>query len=154
VLGRRFADAVAPALAAAEWFRPREIRQAQFTTAGQDPRRTRLYTINALGLGPAAVAGLPAELFVEYIDRIRDGSPFKTTLLLGFNGSGRLGYIGTPPAYEEGGYETGKGPALSPAEEQRLIDAKEPDADVGRARLDTGDEIARQALDVLARLAS
>ena len=74
-------------------------------------------------------------------------------LLLGFNGSGWLGYIGTPLSYEQGGYEIQRGPAPSPEDEQRMIDAGIKNRTIGRARLNTGLEIVEKTAEVLKRLA-
>jgi neutral ceramidase len=64
--------------------------------------------ITAFGLIGAGVnVGLvsePAELFCEYGMRVRNLSPFPTTLVLGL-ANGFIGYVPTPNVYTEGGYE-------------------------------------------------
>ena len=155
VLGNRFADAVVPAIPAEGYVRPGELRHEYFETEGHETDRTkRFYLINAIRLGDIALASLPAELFVELVYEIYQASPIPHLLLMGFNGSGHLGYIGTPIAFEEGGYETGKGPAPSPEEEERMIREGVKSRMIGRARLDTGREIVRTAGELLARLAT
>ncbi|HUT61170.1 MAG TPA: hypothetical protein VNA25_25255, partial [Phycisphaerae bacterium] len=153
LLGSRFADAVVGAMPKLRYFRPARIRHEYFSTEGQDERRTRLYIVNGVAMGDAAVVSIPAELFNELGLKIHAASPFKHLLLMGYNGSGRLGYVGTPLSYEQGGYEIARGPAPSPAEEQRMIDAKIENRTIGRARANTGMEIVEKVGQVLKRLA-
>lgn len=61
--------------------------------------------LQAFRIGELALIAIPAELFVEYGLRIKAGSPFQVTLVCELaNGSGH-GYVCTPEAYEQGGYE-------------------------------------------------
>lgn len=153
LLGNRFADAVMGAMPTRGYFRPSAIRHEYFSTEGKDKRRTRLYIINGVALGDAAVVSIPAELFNELGLKIHAANPFKHLLLMGYNGSGWLGYVGTPLSYEQGGYEIQRGPAPSPEDEQRMIDAGIKNRAIGRARLNTGLEIVEKTGEVLKRLA-
>ena len=60
--------------------------------------------IVVFGLGNLALVGVPAEIFVELGNGIKNASPFKTTILndLSFVCAG---YIATEKAYRQGGYE-------------------------------------------------
>lgn len=152
-LGERFAEAFLSAIPTSGYVRPDELRQESFSTEGQDERRTRLFMVNAIRLGDIAMASIPAEMFIDLVNKMHAESPLKHLLLLGFNASGWLGYIGTPLAYEQGSYEVARGPAPSPEEEQRMIDAGIESRVIGRARIGTGIEITDRVREVLTRLA-
>lgn len=61
-------------------------------------------SLAALGLGEVGLVTLPGEPFAELGIRIRERSPFPTTFVCGYS-NGSVGYLPTPTAYEEGGYE-------------------------------------------------
>lgn len=155
VLGGRFADALVPAIPADGYRRPAGLRHELYETVGHETdRRKRYFAVSAIGLGDVAVATVPSEMFLEHVNEIRRTSAVPHVLLVGFGSGGWLGYIGTPLAYEQGGYETSSGPAPSPEDEERLIAAGVKDwRRIGRARVDTGLEIVQRASAVLARLA-
>jgi neutral ceramidase len=124
LLGQRFADALVPALPRDGFFRPTEIRSlpASGDAAAGGERR---YTTEAVALGEVALVGIPGELFVEFGYEMHRRSPFKHLLLLGY--AGGVGYAGTPLAYEQGGYETGRTPSparsgIGPAIVQEVYD--------------------------------
>ncbi len=61
--------------------------------------------ITVLALSDAtALVMLPSEILVEVGLKIKEGSPFKNTLVAGYC-NGYLGYIPIEKAYDEGGYE-------------------------------------------------
>ncbi len=60
--------------------------------------------IVGLRIGDVALVGMPGEVFAEYGPRLREGSPFRYTVVLGNVGS-ELGYLPTAEAFAEGGYE-------------------------------------------------
>lgn len=62
--------------------------------------------ILVLRLGPIALVGLPAEVFVENARATKHDSPFDPTLVIGLTG-GAMGYLPHPQGYEQGGYEAG-----------------------------------------------
>ncbi len=66
--------------------------------------------IMAVHLGPIAIVGLPAEVFVEIGEDIKTHSLFDTTLTIGLTG-GSMGYLPHPRGYDEGGYEATYGSA-------------------------------------------
>jgi hypothetical protein len=61
--------------------------------------------IQAFKIGNTAVLGLPGEIFLELGMEIRKRSPFEHTLIAELCNLDWIGYILTPQAYEEGGYE-------------------------------------------------
>jgi len=64
--------------------------------------------LHALRIGDSiALATFPCELFVEYGLQVKAGSPFKYTLVAELT-NGSHGYVPTPAAYAEGGYEVRK----------------------------------------------
>ncbi|MGQ9698235.1 MAG: hypothetical protein ACUVRO_09605 [Armatimonadota bacterium] len=52
-----------------------------------------------------AIVGLPGEMFADFAIRLRAASPFRYTLPVELAG-GYVGYVPTPQAFREGGYET------------------------------------------------
>jgi hypothetical protein len=60
--------------------------------------------VHGLRLGPAALVGVPVELFSEVGAAIRDGSPFATTLVSGY-WNGYRNYLPTDAERPRGGYE-------------------------------------------------
>jgi hypothetical protein len=154
-VGRRFADAVVPAMSAGGYVRPTTIGHEYFEAGGPaSDRRVRRFMLNALRLGDVGLLSVPGELFLEFVEAIQSRCPLKPLLVLGLNGSSGLGYVGTPLAYEQGAYETARGPAPSPEEEERMIAAGlTQDRRLGRARADTGFQIADRAVELLRRLA-
>jgi len=62
--------------------------------------------ICVLRLGGVCIAALPGEVFVEYGLAIRKASPFEATCVFTCANGGLPGYVYTPQALAEGGYET------------------------------------------------
>ncbi len=60
--------------------------------------------IGIITLGNIAIAGLPAEVFVELGQAIQRRSPFAPTIVTGYT-NGYMGYVPTKAAFAEGGYE-------------------------------------------------
>lgn len=60
--------------------------------------------LTAITLGDLAFVGMPAELFIELGDEIKKRSPFKDTVIICV-ADAKVGYIPTPKAYRQGGYE-------------------------------------------------
>lgn len=80
---------------AADWFRGNEHRDRSI---GHLP-----ITISAIRLGPVGLLFHPAELYSYYGLRIRWGSAFRDTLVVGY-ADGSIGYLPDPMAYEKGEY--------------------------------------------------
>lgn len=66
-----------------------------------EPVRTE---VQIFRIGKTAFAGLPGEVFVEYGLKIKGGSPFPKTFVIGL-ANDWIGYVPTRRAFEEGGYE-------------------------------------------------
>lgn len=60
--------------------------------------------VQAMRIGPVALLAAPMELFGEIGAAISDSSPFALTAVSGYS-NGSAGYLPTPEAYDEGGYE-------------------------------------------------
>ena len=65
--------------------------------------------LHLLQVGPAVLAGIEGEPFVEIGLAIKAGSPWSSTWFGGYTG-GWVGYIPTPDAYPQGGYEVDTSP--------------------------------------------
>lgn len=80
-------------------------------TGGNDYLETELHGTR---LGPVGLIGFPGEPFAEIGFDVRTKSPLPFTQLAGYS-NGWLGYVPTPPAYDEGGYEVEWATAYTPA---------------------------------------
>lgn len=60
--------------------------------------------IQAIKAGPLAFLGWPGEIFCELGMAAKQGSPFHPTYIIGY-ANGAIGYVPTPEAFGEGGYE-------------------------------------------------
>jgi hypothetical protein len=65
--------------------------------------------VQAVRLGDALIVACEGELFVEYGNRIKEASPAAVTFVAAY-ANGYEGYIPTPEAWDEGGYEPSLGP--------------------------------------------
>jgi hypothetical protein len=75
--------------------------------------------LHLLQVGPAVLAGIEGEPFVEIGLEIKAGSPWSSTWFGGYTG-GWVGYIPTPDAYLQGGYEVDTSP-FAPEAADRLV---------------------------------
>ncbi len=152
-LGERFARAVLGAMPADDAFiRPGSIEHLTYSTADRaHDRRQRRFTIRGFRLGTIAIATTPAEMFSAFAEQIHRASPFDDLILLGFDG--RCGYIGTPIAYEQGGYEIGL-QGFDAETEAAMLAAGVRRREIGLARPDTGVEITARTITLLKRLAA
>jgi len=78
--------------------------------------------VQAFAINDIAIVGLPGEVFVEYGLEIKKGSGFKYTVISEL-ANDSIGYVPTPKAYEEGGYEPTNACFLAPEAGKRLTDA-------------------------------
>jgi hypothetical protein len=60
--------------------------------------------VQVFRIGDLAVVGLPGEFFVEYGLEIKKLSPARVTFVVGL-ANGCVGYVPTPEAFAQGGYE-------------------------------------------------
>ena len=65
--------------------------------------------IQIIGIGDLALVALPGEPFVELGLAIRQQSPARHTFVIGY-ANDYIGYLPTPEAWEQGGYEVALGP--------------------------------------------
>jgi neutral ceramidase len=99
--------------------RPREERNPYMTWyAPPNPERARKRLadlkqqgdapveceIQAISLGAATFLAWPGEIFCDFGMEIKHNSPFHPTYVIGY-ANGSIGYVPTPEAFEEGGYE-------------------------------------------------
>ncbi|MDQ0615333.1 neutral ceramidase [Microbacterium sp. W4I4] len=69
-----------------------------------DPARVIACEMSVTAIGDAAWIHVPVELFSSIGERIRAGSPFPTTRVIGY-ADGYLGYLPDEPAFVQGTYE-------------------------------------------------
>ena len=60
--------------------------------------------VQAVRVGPIAFVGWPGEVFCELGMDLKERSPFRPTYVIGY-ANGAIGYVPTPEAFGEGGYE-------------------------------------------------
>lgn len=110
-----------PAQAAAAQRRAQLWEALQLAAFGQGPIAAE---VQVLRIGPAAVAGLPGELFCALGTELRGRSPFSPTLVAEL-ANGCLGYLAPEASWATGGYEVGLGAwcRLARGEAERLVNA-------------------------------
>jgi hypothetical protein len=107
-----------------------EVEAATFVTkrAAMTVERSRTFAgkselpveLHLLQIGPAVLAGIPAEPFAEIGLAIKSRSPFPHTWFGGYVG-GWSGYIPTPEEYPRGGYEVETSP-FTPEAAARVVE--------------------------------
>lgn len=114
-------------------------------TSYREPGTERLQDmlIETLRIGSHAITVMPGEMFIEFDGQLRAGQPAESLLVMTYNRS-FLGYVATPLGFEEGSYETMRGPVtqvgyLTPTERVK-------------SELTTGDFIVGKAREQLATL--
>jgi len=75
----------------------------EFLTA--HPKMQETFEVQTLKIGDIAFSGLPGEIFVECGFAIKENSPFEKNFVIEL-ANGCLGYVSTPEAQKNGGYET------------------------------------------------
>jgi neutral ceramidase len=63
--------------------------------------------VQVIGIGDARIVGFQGEIFVEYGLELKKLSPFDKTIIVELSNGALPGYLCTPEAYTEGGYEAG-----------------------------------------------
>jgi neutral ceramidase len=89
------------ALPADSWDRIRARRILSALAAGQASRRAE---VQALRIGALGLVGLPGEIFCALGLEVKAGAPCPATMVAEL-ANDNLGYVPTPQAFEEGGYE-------------------------------------------------
>ncbi|MFN8492385.1 MAG: neutral/alkaline non-lysosomal ceramidase N-terminal domain-containing protein [Caldilineaceae bacterium] len=79
--------------------------------------------IQVIRLGDVALVSLPGEPFTELGLAIKQRSPARQTFVIGY-ANDWIGYLTTPQAWQQGGYEVGEGPwtRVGPAGGYQLVD--------------------------------
>jgi neutral ceramidase len=83
-------------------------------------QKTLKCSLTGIHIGDIAFAFNPSEFFVELGLAIKEGSPFKHTIVVELT-NGRIGYMPTKIAYEQGGYETFHGTSMFIPEAGEII---------------------------------
>ncbi|WP_123848213.1 hypothetical protein [Chitinophaga lutea] len=86
----------------------REILLPVRPEAGMPQEPEALARLNAIAIGSLAIVFIPGEPFTQTALAIERASPFEHTIVAAY-AENTIGYIPTPTAFEEGGYETGPG---------------------------------------------
>lgn len=81
-----------------------KVRARTHLTAHETGRLVAPVEVQTLRLGDLALVGVPAEFFVEYGLQLREQSPAKQTFVVEL-ANDCIGYVPTPEAFDEGGYE-------------------------------------------------
>jgi len=106
-----------------DWARDSLALLARGTTSLSSP-----FEVQVMRIGPAALVGLSAEVFVEIGQAIKQRSSLSPTFVAGF-ANGVIGYLPTASAHLEGGYEVDNAPryygytAPAPEAEAIVVDA-------------------------------
>jgi|GEM_PF-2095888 len=106
--GTAFAGAVARGLPALKYGITEGLAFLRHEEAG--PSNLELLLVETLRIGPHAVCSLSGEMSLAWEDELREGLPCASLLSMGYNASW-LGYVSPPLAFEEGSYETMRGPS-------------------------------------------
>lgn len=102
-------------------------RETMLEAAREGASGSKRFDLTALRIGPAAIIGLPGEVFVEYAMNIAELSPFDPTIVPAYT-NGMIGYVPTADAFPKGGYEVDSswdyygGLGIAPASEQIILD--------------------------------
>jgi hypothetical protein len=88
------------------WYNPPDLEASRKRLAHLKERAGSPVTceIQAIRVGPAAFIGWPGEIFCDLGMELKRRSPFHPTYVIGY-ANGSIGYVPTPEAFPEGGYE-------------------------------------------------
>ncbi len=84
-----------------------EFRYRALEVAG--PKEGEFLLLQSLRLGPHVLCSIPGEMFISWEKQLRQDLPGQTLLVMAYNRS-NLGYVAAPLEFEEGSYETMRGP--------------------------------------------
>ena len=76
--------------------------------------------IATLRFSDVALVMTPGEVFAQIGKQIKEGSPLTDTIFVGYT-DGSIGYVPTPDAYPEGGYEVERACRVSPDASRMMI---------------------------------
>jgi hypothetical protein len=97
-------------------FRPEQLHARKIIRRSESTESHLLAEVQALRLGDTVIAGAPGEIFVELGLEIKARSPAANTLVIEL-ANDATGYLPTPKAFTEGGYEVSSSPYASLAGE-------------------------------------
>jgi len=91
-----------------QWARQRRMAEEKLTliARGAEPIPAEIQVIR---IGDVALVSLPGEPFAELGLAIKQRSPARQTFVIGY-ANDWIGYLTTPAAWQQGGYEVGEGP--------------------------------------------
>jgi len=85
---------------------PKELSYANsYKYLSENPKMQETFEVQTFKIGDIGFTGLPGEIFVECGFAVKEGSPFKNNFVIEL-ANGCLGYVSTPEAQKNGGYET------------------------------------------------
>jgi hypothetical protein len=139
--GEAFADVLSRRLDGLKYAPVDVMRYETYREPGTE--REQDLQIETLRLGSHAICVVPGEMFIEWDDELRRNQPCDSLLLMAFNRS-FLGYVATPLGFEEGSYETMRGPV-------EIVGYLTPTERV-KSGMNTGDFIVKKAREQVANL--
>ena len=103
-LEARRAEGAAPGLIS--WLEKRLTRARDALASWDEGRELEpvMAELQAWQIGPCALATAPGEIFNQIGTQVKAASPFKDTFFVAY-ANGYIGYVPTPDAYDDGGYE-------------------------------------------------
>jgi len=139
--GEAFAQAVSARLPALHYSRVEEMQYVSDYKMWEAHGKHML--VECLRLGNYALCSLPGEMFLAYEETLRSDMPCEALLTIGYNRSD-LGYVATSLGFEEGGYETIRGPS-------DIVDYHSPSARA-KSDMDSGATVVQIANGQLQKL--
>lgn len=106
--GEAFAEAVARGLPSLKYAPAGGLDFLRHSEPG--PSNEEFLLVETLRIGPHAVCSLSGEMSLAWEEELRAGLPCASLLSMAYNASW-LGYVSPPLAFEEGSYETMRGPS-------------------------------------------
>jgi hypothetical protein len=105
-IGKMASESVLNALESAQELSPLPLNSvARNAALPFDDGTKQTLAVHGIRIGDAIMLGMGGEAFVEYALHIREKSPAKSTIVMGYT-DGSIGYLPTKQALAEGGYET------------------------------------------------
>ena len=139
--GVSFAKALTEGLAGLQYTAAGHLQYTRYLKEGPWPLERML--VETLRVGDHALCTIPGEVSLQWEAEIRDGLACESLMLIGYNSSW-IGYVATPLGFEEGSYETMRGPA-------NLVGYSEPNARV-KSGTKTGEQMVTIARSQVADL--
>lgn len=118
------ADPYRPAPAGSDFIEEYYAKAALAVAEEREREREVPTEVQVFRIGDAAICFNPAELFVEFGLRVKAGSPCRPTFVVEL-ANGCVGYVPTPEAFAQGGYEPRTAPSskLVPEAGDHIVEA-------------------------------